>query len=73
MTRLSILLIVITALLLAPLSGVWAARDCAGPGINHQPETYGASDVLGVIAYNVYLLPISARDIPFMGNNFAKA
>ena len=35
MTRLSILLIVITALLLAPPSGVWAARDCAGPGINH--------------------------------------
>ncbi|HIM45166.1 MAG TPA: hypothetical protein EYM34_02735, partial [Alphaproteobacteria bacterium] len=73
MTRLSILLIVITALLLAPPSGVWAARDCAGPGINHQPETYGASDVLSMIAYNVYLLPISARDIPFMGNNFAKA
>ena len=67
MTRLSILLILITALLLAPLLGVWAARDCAGPGINHQPETYGTSDVLSVIAYNVYLLPISARDIPFMG------
>ena len=72
MTRLSILLIVITALLLAPPSDVWAARDCAGPGINHQPETYGASDVMSVIAYNVYLLPISARDIPFMGNNFAE-
>ena len=50
MTRFPILLIVITALLMAPPSGVWAARDCTGPGINHRPETYGASDVLSVIA-----------------------
>ena len=60
-------------LLLAFSGGALAARDCAGPGINHQPETYNAADVLSVIAYNVYLLPISARDIPFMGGNFAKA
>ena len=73
MTNLPLRLLLITALLLALPTGGWAARDCAGPGINHRPETYGASDVLSVIAYNVYLLPISARDIPFMGDNFAKA
>ena len=61
------------ALLLALPSSVWAARQCAGPGINYQPEVYSAPDMLSVIAYNTYLLPISARDIPFMGDKFAVA
>lgn len=73
MTRVSLGLMLAIALLLALPAGAWAARQCAGPGINHRPETYGAADVLSVVAYNVYLLPISARDIPFMGDNFAKA
>ena len=73
MTRLSLGLMLSIALLLALPAGAWAARQCSGPGINHRPETYRTADVLSVVAYNVYLLPISARDIPFMGDNFAKA
>jgi len=63
----------VLAVLLAFPANIWAARQCAGPGINHRPETYAAGDVLSIVAYNVYLLPISARDIPFMGDKFAKA
>ena len=73
MSRVSLGMMLAIALLLALPAGAWAARQCSGPGINHRPETYSAADVLSVVAYNVYLLPISARDIPFMGDNFAKA
>jgi len=73
MQRISLGLILAAALLLASPANIWAARVCNGPGINHRPESYAAPEILSVIAYNVYLLPISARDIPFMGEDFAKA
>ena len=73
MTRLSTGMMLVVALLFALPSGVWAPRQCAGPGINYRPEVYSAPDMLSIITYNIYLLPISARDIPFMGDKFAVA
>jgi len=73
MKRLSTILMLALALLFALPSGVWAARQCAGPRINYQPEVYSTPDMLSVIAYNTYLLPISTRDIPFMGDKLAVA
>ena len=54
-------------------SGVSAARECEGPGINHLPEPAASDEVLSVLAYNVYLLPSHVRAIPFMGERFAIA
>jgi hypothetical protein len=65
--------LIVAALILAPPLTLSAARVCEGPGINHRPESYAEPGVLSVVAYNVYLLPTSARDIPFMGGDFAKA
>ena len=48
-----------------------SARVCEGPGINHTPPAAHAAPVLSVLAYNVYLLPISMRDVPFMGGEFS--
>ena len=61
------------ALLLALPSSVWAARQCAGPGIIYRPEICSTSDMRSIITYNTYLLPVSVRDIPFIGDKFAVA
>jgi len=50
-----------------------SARVCDGPGINHTPPIAESDNVLSVLAYNVYMLPISMRDVPFMGAEFFAA
>ncbi len=61
------------ALALGLAGGAAAARECAGPGINHLPPPASSDEVLSVVAYNVYLLPSHVRAIPFMGERFAIA
>ena len=64
-------LLLMAALWLA--GGAAAARECAGPGINHLPEPAASDEVLSVLAYNVYLLPSHVRAVPVLGERFAIA
>lgn len=66
-------LAIVMALLMALAPTTRAARVCEGPGINHEPGVYVSDDVLSILAFNVYLLPIDVRHVPFFGERFAKA
>ncbi|MGD9536862.1 MAG: sphingomyelin phosphodiesterase [Alphaproteobacteria bacterium] len=69
----SSVLIGVLAFLAPAASPALGERVCDGPGINHAPPVEASPDVLSVLVWNVYLLPIGPRDVPFFGSDFALA